>query len=221
MSNDEMIGLKTAERTARGKRVNQARRKGLVPGVVYGPNFEQVLVEVDARELRQVLIAAGGTQIVELQFDDGRAEPTLVRDVQRNPMRGDVLHIDFYRVNLNEPVVNDVPIIIVGEAPLMVSGEAIANQLLTVMSVEALPMEIPQQIEVDVSGRNEFGQVYTIADLVLPENVRAVTEGDEAIVKLDYAVTQVEEEEDELDDLLIEESAEVEVITARSEEEEE
>jgi large subunit ribosomal protein L25 len=217
------IDLPTAERTALGKRVKKIRSQGLVPGIVYGPEFDQITVQVDRRELRQVLIDAGGTQVVHLNFEDRDAVPTLVRDVQRDPIRGDVVHIDFYRVDLTKKLVTEVPVLTVGEAPLMTSGEAIANLLLNSIEVEALPDNIPAQIEVDVTDMEEIGEVITVGDLTFPEGVEAYTDANDAVVKLDYAVTELppEEEEEEGIDLLVDELAEPEIISDRSGEEEE
>ncbi len=216
----DFISLEVSKRDLIGKRVKQLRREGRIPAVLYGPDVEPLSLAADWRELRQVLLDAGGTQIIELNIE-GDKVPTLARVVQRDPIRGDILHVDFYRVAMDRLISADVPVMLVGENPLAEAGTAILVHSLNSLSVEALPASLPPHIEVDVARLTEIGDQLLAGDLEMPEGVVLLTDPEEFVIKLDYPVMpEEEEEEDELEELLVEESAEPEVITARKEKEE-
>ncbi|GAB4478518.1 MAG: 50S ribosomal protein L25/general stress protein Ctc [Anaerolineae bacterium] len=216
----EMISLEAAKRDIVGKQVRQLRREGLVPVVVYGPDFESLSLQVDARELRSVLKEAGGTHIINLKV--GRETiNTLARSVQRDPIRGDILHVDFYRVDLKRPIRAEVSVVVVGESPVVESGEGMVLHLLNNIEVEALPTNLPSHLEVDVSALNEIGATIYVRDLALPEGVEVHADPDEPVVKIDYAPMLAEEEEGEEEETFLGESVDVEVIRERKEEEEE
>ena len=218
----EFIKLGVQTRDIIGKRVRALRRDGIVPAVVYGPDSEPLSLSIDQLELRSVLMQAGGTQLIELNVEGGEAIPTLARHVQRDPVRGNVLHVDFYRVAMNRPISAEVPVILVNETPIVSSGGAVIMHPLSSLTIEALPAQLPPHIEVDLSLLKEVGDQLLVEDLVLPEGATALTDGADLVVKLDYPRQIVEEEEEEEEELLFgEESAEVEVITERREEEEE
>jgi len=213
----EFITLDATKRTVIGKQVKQLRRQGLIPAVVYGQDTEPIHLTIDARELRQVLLEAGGTQIIEIHVD-GKKIPTLAREVQRNPLGGDILHVDFYQVSMNRPIRAEVPVLIVGENELVDSGAAMVLHVLNALTVEALPADLPASIDVDISELKEIGDQITIGDLTLPAGCTVINDPDELLVKLEYA--RIEEEEEVAEELLVEESPEVEVIREAREDEE-
>lgn len=213
----EMLTLAASKREIVGKKVKQLRRKGLIPAVLYGPGTEPLNLTVDQRELRRVLAVAGGTQFIELHVDDERI-PSLARAVQRDYLRDEILHVDFYRVAMDRPVTVEVPLIFVNEAPLAESGAAVLMTLATALEIEALPAYLPPHIDVDLSRLQEIGDQILARDLVLPQGVKLLTDPDEVIVKLEPPELVAEEEE--LPGVPV--SAEdVEVITRRRVEEEE
>jgi large subunit ribosomal protein L25 len=215
----ETITLEAQERQIVGKKVKQLRRAGIIPAVVYGPDFTPLNVELDERELRMALRKAGGTQLIELTV--GKAKiPTLVRDVQRDPIRGNLYHVDFYRVAMDRVIQAEVPIVIVNEPPIVTSKEGAVFQALNSVVVEALPANLPPHIEVDVSGLTEIGDQLLVADLAESDEFTVTTGEEELVVRIDYAqaLEEEEEEEEEFPELV---SAEPEVITERREVEEE
>jgi large subunit ribosomal protein L25 len=218
----DLIKLNVQERNVIGKGVRALRREGIIPAVVYGPESDPLSLSIDQLELRAALVEAGGTQLIELNVDGKEQIPTLARHVQRDPVRGSLVHVDFYRVSMNRPISADVPVIVVGESPLVSSGAAVLVHPLNSMLIEALPANLPPHIEVDMSRLEEIGDQLLVEDLELPEGATALTDGAELVVKLDYPRMVEEEEEEEEEELIFgEESAEVEVITERREEEEE
>lgn len=214
----DAITLPAEQRTITGKKVKQLRNQGLIPAVVYGPEFDAMSLQINQRDLRIALRDAGGTQIIEIQVG-GDSIPTLARDVQRDPIYGHALHVDFYRVDLTKVIRAEVPIVIVGESPIVASGEAVISQVANSLEVEALPAELPPQIEIDISGLEEVGLMVTVGELNLADGVVVIANEDDPIVKLDYpTIVEEEEEEEELD--FFDDSVEPEVITESKEDEE-
>ncbi len=214
------IVLNASTREILGKKVKQLRREGQIPGVIYGPEFDSLPITVEQRELRAVLIEAGGTNVIDVQLED-KTIPALVRDVQRDRIRDNVLHIDFYRIAMDRLLRTEIPITIVGEPDIIANGEATFLQLLTSLEVETLPGNLVDEIIVDISGLEKIGNQYLVEDLTLPEGFEAITAGDELVVKVDYAQQELEEAEEEEDTLLLGTApTEPEVIREKSEEEE-
>jgi large subunit ribosomal protein L25 len=212
----EMILLAASRRETVGKQVRHMRREGQIPAVLYGPGYEPLNIAVDQRELRHALAQAGGTQLIELQVGRERI-PSLARAVQRDPLRGDILHVDFYRVAMDRLITAEVPLQLINEAPLVENGAALLLHLINSVEVEALPASLPQHLEVDLSRLQEVGDQLLVRDLPTPEGVRVLADPDELVVRLEPPMAAAEEEE-----LLVAPSAEdVEVITRRKPEEEE
>ncbi|MCD6289757.1 MAG: 50S ribosomal protein L25 [Anaerolineae bacterium] len=195
------LELKAQPRSVTGRRVKRLRAQGLVPAVIYGPGMTTQAVQVREHDLERVLRHAGFTQLVTLQIEDGStvaSENVLVREVQRHPIKRYPLHVDFYRVVMTEKLRAEVPVHLVGKAPVVTEG-AILVQDLTAVEVECLPADIPESIEVDVSGLTSASQSITVADLSVPEGVEIVSDPEEAIVSIVYsraAAAEVGEEEE-------------------------
>ncbi len=184
----ETIELTLERRTVKGKQVNQLRRQGLVPGIVYGHYFEPVAVQVPARVLQPVLSRAGFTHLIDLRLPEWpKPEKALVREVQRDPITNAVLHVDFFRVSLTERIRAEVPITFVGEFPLRDSGNAVLLHGVDVIEVECLPADLPEAIEVDLAELREIGQAVYVRDLKLSDKVEVLTDPDELVVKVEPA----------------------------------
>jgi len=211
----ETFKLEAATRDVVGKKVGRYRRAGQIPAVVYGPGFEPINIFVNEPELRQTLLKAGGTHLIELGLG-GETVPTLVRDVQRDSIRGGLMHVDFYRVSMDRLLRAEIPVHLVGVSPAVMRKEAIAIHPTSTIHIECLPGDLPAHIDVDISGLLAVGAQILVGDLELPENIRVITALDDLVVKLDYAEAMMTAEEE----LEVAASAEVEVITARKPEEE-
>ncbi len=191
------IELKAQPRSLVGRKVRRLRRQELVPAVVYGRNTPTLAIQVEERELERVLRRAGFTHLINLQIEDGGSpvsEMVLVREVQRHPIRRNLLHVDFYRVVLTEKLRVEVPVRLVGEAPVVAAG-AILIQNLNTIEVECLPADIPEAIQVDVSGLTDVSQSISVADLVVPPNVTVLSDPEAMVVSVAYAAAEEEAEE--------------------------
>lgn len=211
------LRLHAERRTLVGKKVKRLRRQGLVPGVVYGGSLNGAIpVQVDRRELVKTLQVAGTTSLIQLEVNgENTALATLVREVQRDAISHEILHVDFQAVRMDEPIRVDVPVHIVGEAPPVKRGEAIVTQLIETIDLEALPAQLPHEIVVDVSSLENIGDLLTVGDLPLPPGVKVYTDPDVPVVVVQpLAAEEVEEE-------AVAEEAEPEVVKPAREEEEE
>jgi len=214
----EIIALEAQPRTVTGKKVKQLRNMQLIPAVIYGQKLEQAVpIQVPVDALRAVLHQAGGTGLVEIAVG-GDKHTVLVREVQRDVLSGDLLHVDFHAVALDTRIRTEVPFTVVGTPEIVRSGEAILATEPFMIEIEALPTNIPNHLELSVERLTEIGDFLTVADLHVPEGVAVLADPAEVLVRVDYATRPEEEEELEAP---AEAAAEVEVIRRGKEEEEE
>ena len=169
----ERTKLTVSERTRLGSpETRRLRKQGLVPGVLYGRG-EPISICVEERELRRALTGAGGLHsILDVQIDGkGTSHASILKDYQVDKVRGFVTHVDLQEVRLDQPITATVSVHLIGgdEAPGVREG-GVLSQPLREISVEALPLEVPEHIDLDVS-QMEVGGTLRIADLSVPENV--------------------------------------------------
>lgn len=162
-------------RTAR-----RLRRTGEVPGVIYGGDGEPSHFSVDARILRNTLAHSGA--ILDVSIDGGTAAPVLVKDLQRHPVRGEIVHVDFLRVNMNETIQTTVVLELLGAdvAPGIVEG-GVLTQETRELNVEALPGDIPDVIQHDVSAL-EMNATLTLSALTAPKGITFLDDPEETVV---------------------------------------
>jgi large subunit ribosomal protein L25 len=184
------VTLTAEPRAERGSRpAGRLRRSGKVPAVVYGLGTDTLAVTVPARELMNIL-AKGTNTLITLKVDGDEAL-TLARQVQRDPTRGDLVHVDFVRVRTDVAVAAEVGLHLTGE-PAGVRDGGIVEQLIFTLPIEAKPQDIPTGIEHDISAL-EIGDQLRVAELTLPAGVTATVE-DDALVAQVVAPRVVEEE---------------------------
>src|SRR3954454_6738620 len=168
------------------------RRDGLVPGVVYGQGGEARAFQVPARELRTVL--AEGQTLLDLELDGSKAVPVVIKEQQHHPVRGDVLHLDFLEVRLDEAILAEVAIELEGadNAPGVREG-GVLEHVTREITVEALPTEIPEQITVDVS-EMDINDTINLASVAIPSGVKLMADEPEEITIATLSPPRVEEE---------------------------
>lgn len=191
--------LTAQKRTVVGKQVGQLRRSGMVPGTVYGPKLEPINVQFPYRILQLALMQAGGTNIIDLTIEGDRVVRVLARDVQRDVVRGDILHVDFFALDMKAKIRADIPLALVGENLLVQAKRAIIISGTNNLTVELLPTQLMQHIDVDISTLKEVGDVITVADLKLDPSIHIVNDPDEMIVKLMQSSAARAAESDEED----------------------
>ena len=182
----DSLTIEARPREERGRHVHALRRHGRIPVVVYGHRQESLPLATDERSLDRIWHRAGRTHLIDLVIDGQRPRKVLIRDLQRHPRTGRLLHADFFAVNLLEKLTADIPLVVVGDAPA-VTDTKVGQLLQTVNSirVECLPSDLPPQFTVDVSSLVEVDQSITLRQVVLPEGVTLVHgDLDEVVVKV-------------------------------------
>lgn len=183
----EPSGSRTARRT---------RREGRVLGVVYGGGGEPVSFEVDSREVRNAL--AHGGAVIELSVDGGKGQPVVVKDEQRDPVRGALLHLDFLRVDLTVAIQATTILDLQGaeESPGVKEG-GVVDQITREINIEALPNEIPDSILHDISGM-EMNDTLFLSAIAVPAGVTILDDLEETVVAT-LSPPRVEEEPEEIE----------------------
>jgi large subunit ribosomal protein L25 len=185
--------LNVQPREADGSRATRRlRRQGLIPGVVYGGGEDCRSFQADARELSRLL--SSGAAVFDLKFD-GNAIPVIIKDQQLHPVRSDVMHIDMLRVNLNVAIQTTVMVEIHGaeDAPGVKEG-GVLEQVARELNIEALPGDIPERIDVDVSDLEAAG-TRTLADVSAPQGVTFLDDPEETVIATITVPTDVPEPE--------------------------
>jgi large subunit ribosomal protein L25 len=171
------------------------RAEGKIPAVVYGHGMDPLSVSVDRRELRQALSGASGMNTILDLTVDGTVYPSLIKDIQRHPVKRSVQHIDFIQVNLNEEIVVSIPIHLEGEAKEVSAHNGLVDLTMQTLEVRTTPRNIPDGITIDVSEMT-MDTVIRVEDLPLPSGVTAEAEADAPVVTVLTMRTPVLDEEE-------------------------
>jgi large subunit ribosomal protein L25 len=208
MADGKRPSLVVEERPERGSRATRRlRRDGYVPGVVYGGTDDCISFKVNARVLRAAL--HDGSALIDLQIGGSEARPVIVKDQQRHPVRGQIVHIDLLQVRLDEKIHSTVAVELAGvdDAPGVKEG-GVLEQANRELNIEALPTDIPERIVVDVSGM-EVNAVMHLSEIAAPSGVTFLDDPDETIIATITVPSQVVEPEIEEETALVgEEGAE-------------
>jgi large subunit ribosomal protein L25 len=172
----------TTGRTTGSRASGRLRASGKVPATLYGLSGDPVAVAVDWRELRHALTGeAGLNALINLEVDGHESALTIVKEMQRHPIKRNVLHVDFLRVSRDVAIEVDVPIVLTGEAEDVMRNEGVIEQVLFNLTISAKPGAIPNEIEVDVSAMH-IGDSVRIGDLQLPAGTEAVGDPEDPVV---------------------------------------
>ncbi len=179
----EKITLSLQKRDQLGKRVKKLRQQGLIPANVFGKEVKSQAVSASAADFKLVREKAGETQIVYLQISgETKDRPTLITNIQYDPVSDQVLHVDFHQVDLKEKVTANIPLELVGEAPAAKDFQAVVVPNISEIEVEALPTDLPEKIEVDVTGLKQIGDSIKVSDLKINRDIIAVQTDPETII---------------------------------------
>ena len=195
MAQGERTLLSVEPRTERGSRASRRlRRRGLVPGVVYGIDSDSVSFKVDGRRLRAVL--AEGHALFDVELDGGGRQPVIVKDQQRDPVRGVVQHLDLLRVRLDEKIQATVPLELEGteDAPGVREG-GVLEHVTREVTIEALPTDIPDRILANVAEMG-IAETMTLDSVSVPTGVEMIGELEDIVVATITAPSEVEVEEE-------------------------
>jgi large subunit ribosomal protein L25 len=175
--------LEAEPREVVGKKVKQMRAKGIVPISVYGPKVDTANYQVSYRPLEVMLMKAGGTNLIDVKAGK-QTHTVLAREVQRDVLKGTILHVDFFAVDENTPIRADIPIHLVGESPVVASREGILLTGTNTVTIETLPRNLMNLIEVDLSRLVQLGDSITVADLDLGADVVILNEPEDMLARV-------------------------------------
>ena len=185
--------LKVEKRKVLGKKVKKLRRDGIIPGNIYGKDIKSQAVQAPAKEFMKVFEEAGETGLVDVSLDS-QVIPVLIHNVHTN-YRDDILHADFFKVNLKEKVKTMVPLEFVGEPKAVVDKTGLLMNIISEVEVEALPTELPEKIEVDVSHLSNIDEQIEVSGLKIPEGVSVLTDPSQVVAKIAELVTKEAQEQ--------------------------
>ncbi len=168
------------------------RRAGNIPGVLYGHGIEPQNVEVENRAFTKLFASAGYTTMLTLALKDGAEHPVFIRDIQLHPIKSTITHIDFYQVRMDEAIRANVPLKFVGDAPAVKDLSGVFVRNMNEIEVEALPKDLPHDIEVDISSMVNFDIVLHVSDIKLPQGVTTHKDADEVVALVQPPRTEAE-----------------------------
>lgn len=191
----EELKLKAEKRDVLGKRNRFLRRNGITPTHLFGRSLKSLSLQCDTDELKQVIAHAGETRLIDLEVQGEKgAKKVFVREIQRDPLGKQLLHVDFYQIRMGEKMTMDVPIVLVGEAPALKTKGRILSRGITELPIECLPEKVPPQIEIDVSTLEELEQAIQVKDIVLDPDIAVQTDPEQMVVKVAEVIVEVEPE---------------------------
>lgn len=209
----QLLTLNAQIRDIVGKKVKSLREKGMIPAVLYGPDIENVPLAVDLREAEKIYKEAGENTIVKLKVkgDKNPERNVLIYAVSRDALGGQLIHIDFLQVRMDQVIKTTVPLEFIGESAAVKSEGGILVKNIHEVEVEALPADLPHKITVDISSLNTFEDAILIKDLVVPAKVKVLTEPELVVAQVQPPRSEAELEA--LGEELVEKVEEVKVET--------
>ena len=194
----EKFVLDAEKREVIGKKVKALRREGKLPAIIYGHEIEPMPITLKTKQVQQVLKLVGANTLISIKV--GKDEfLTLVRDIQREVIMRDLLHLDFQAVSLDETITTTLPVVMVGDAPVVADDEAMLIVSMDELQIEAKAKDLPDTISVDVSGLVEIGDNILVKDLVISGDVTILDDPDSVVI-VATAQTLMEEIVDEVEE---------------------
>jgi large subunit ribosomal protein L25 len=177
-----------------GRKIKHLRTQGLVPATIYGKKITSVNISIHQADFKKVYSETGESGLIELTI--GKAVyPVLVNNRQIHPVSGEILHVEFHKVDLNEKVKTKVPVELIGEAPAVAQKVGALLQLIDELEVEALPTDLPEKLIVDVATLVALNDEVTVADIKVSPQVSILAEKTLAIVRVEALVSKQAEVE--------------------------
>ncbi|MCH2519408.1 MAG: 50S ribosomal protein L25 [Dehalococcoidia bacterium] len=190
----ESISLELSPREVLGKKVKRLRQQGVIPVHLYGPGVDPQPLQCETTKLVDVLVRAGGNTAVTVTVQGGQeTHLAFAREIQWDPRRDDILHVDFLAVDASRPVSAQVPITLIGDSPGARTAGGTVMQQLRDLNVEALPLEVPRELELDLAMLTDPDGVLRAADIVIPGNVTLLTDPEDVVVRIEV-LRAIEEE---------------------------
>lgn len=189
----DRIELVAHKRDLLGKKVRFLRREGITPVNLYGHGLESTSLQIETPALKKALAQAGRTSLVHLKIGSAkRPHIAIVRGIQRDPIKGELLHVDFYQVRMDEKLKIEVPLVLMGKAPAVKDLGGILVQEMGSIEVECLPANMPHSIEADISGLVQLDQAVHVKDLHVGDGVTILADPGKVVAKIARLRVEVE-----------------------------
>lgn len=212
----DKIELRVANREILGKKVKHLRRQGITPVHVFGHGIESLALQCDTKEVERVLSQAGQTRLVDLKLaKEKKPRTVVVREFDRDWRKGQLVHVDFYQVKMEEKIRVEVPIVLRGEAPALKAKTNMLDHELGTFTIECLPAKIPSSIEVDISSLTELDQAIRVKDITLDKDITVLNNPDLVVAKI--SLRPVEKVEEKVVEEVVEAEAKAEVAEGEEE----
>lgn len=179
----DKILLTVEKRDRLGKKARNVRAEGKLPANVYGKDLASISIQIDGKEFKKALQAAGLTQVIYLAVDKEEI-PSMIQNVQTDPVTDVFIHAEFKKVNLSIKLEAQVPVIIIGESEAVAQNKGDMMTLVNSLYVEALPTDMPQEIEIDISHLKEIGDEVKVSDLKKAGNYTITDEAETVIIRI-------------------------------------
>jgi large subunit ribosomal protein L25 len=179
-------------RTQFGRALKEIRTKGLIPAELYGHGIKNEHVSVIGKDFLKLLRKAGESTIIDLSID-GKKHPVLIHDVMQDPISDEIISVDFYQVRLDKKLRLKIPVNLVGESPAVKEKGGILVKALSEVEIEALPGDIPHQLNVQLSTLVDIGNTIHVGELVAPKGVRILVDPKFAIITVTARMTEEQE----------------------------
>lgn len=189
------LRLKATHRMVLGKKTRFLRRQRITPAHLYGRGVSSVALQCDTDELVNLVAHAGKTRLINLEVDGEKPKSVFVREIQRDVITRELLHIDFYQVKRTEKIAVDVPIVLVGEAPALKFKGRMLIHGINSLSVECLPTNVPPQIDIDITQLEEVEQAIHVKDIVLDPEITVHADPEQLVAKISKVMVKEEVEE--------------------------
>lgn len=178
--------LKVDKRSISGRKLKKLRTSGILPANLYGKGIKSEGLQVKLIDFLKVYKEVGETGIITLEVEGSeKGRPVLIGNLQRNPMTDDVIHVDFRQVDLKERIEAQVPVVLIGESPAEKQSLGTAVLLLNEITVEALPMDLPEKFEVSIDLLVEVDQAIYVKDIKVSREVEIKTDLEAIVVKVE------------------------------------
>lgn len=204
------LTLNVSKRGILGKKTRFLRRQNITPAHLYGHGLQSLSIQCDTNKLRHIIDQAGTTRLLDLYIeDDKQARSVFIREIQRETIGGQILHVDFYQISKHEKIKADIPITFYGEAPALKEKGRVLTHGVTNLSIECLPDKLPPQIRIDLSSLEEKDQAIYVKDITISPEITLFTDPEQMIIKV--SEVHVEKIEEEIVEAELEEGVEEEV----------
>lgn len=190
----QQVELAVAHREVTGKATSRLRKAGILPANIFGHHEASQSIQVEAMAFDRLRRSHGATSVIALRMPDSGTQTALIRHMQRNPRTGRVIHVDFFRVSMSDRINVKVALHFIGDAPAVKNEGGVLLHLLDALEVECMASDIPESLDVDISGLVNIDDMLHATDVKLPANFTLITDPNEGIAKVAATRAELAEE---------------------------